>query len=182
VLLNFTFASFLLILLLSGVHLMEHIFSPWRYRYVSANEGQSGCVFCRVQTGNDRENFVVHRAQLNFVILNLFPYTTGHLMIVPYEHTSTLTSISEAVSCEMMELAKTAHSALHTEYRPDGFNIGMNLGKSAGAGVADHIHLHVVPRWVGDANFVSIVGETRVLPEDLTTTFEKLQKHFEGGA
>jgi ATP adenylyltransferase len=116
---------------------------------------------------------------LNFILLNLFPYTSGHLMIVPYEHRASLAAVSDATTTEMIEIAKRAQLALETEYRPDGFNIGMNLGRCAGAGVADHLHLHVVPRWSGDANFVSIVGETRVLPEDLATTCTRLKKHFE---
>ena len=100
-------------------------------------------------------------------------------MIVPYEHVASLPSVTEATTTEMIELAKRAQVVLEAEYHPDGFNIGMNLGRSAGAGVADHIHLHVVPRWTGDANFVSIVGETRVLPEDLSITYQKLKRHFE---
>jgi ATP adenylyltransferase len=111
-------------------------------------------------------------------VLNLFPYTSGHLMIVPYEHVASLAQVSSEVTAEMMELAKQSQVAIEAEYNPDGFNIGMNLGRSAGAGVADHLHLHVVPRWAGDANFVSIIGETRVLPEELATTFEKLKKRF----
>jgi ATP adenylyltransferase len=118
---------------------------------------------------------------LNFLILNLYPYTSGHLMIVPYEHKASLADFDEATTTEMIELAKRAQVALEAVYHPDGFNIGMNLGRSAGAGVADHLHLHVVPRWTGDANFVSVVGETRVLPEDLATTWEKLRRHFEAG-
>lgn len=159
---------------------MEHIWSPWRYKYISSIESEIGCVFCRVQEhGTDRENLIVHRAQKNFIILNLFPYTSGHLMIVPYEHVASLADTDLATTAEMMELAKRAQTALQTEYHPDGFNIGMNLGRSAGAGVADHLHLHVVPRWTGDANFVSVVGETRVLPEDIQATFEKLRKRFD---
>ena len=159
---------------------MEHIWSPWRYKYVASADHETGCIFCGVQQqGSDRENLIIHRASLNFVILNLFPYTSGHLMIVPYEHTASLTSVGERVTTEMMALTKKAQSSLEAEYRPDGFNIGMNLGRNAGAGVADHIHLHVVPRWAGDANFVSIIGETRVLPEDLSTTFDRLRKHFD---
>jgi ATP adenylyltransferase len=159
---------------------MEHIWSPWRYKYIATPNDHSQCVFCRVQQeAEGRVNFVVHRATLNFVILNLFPYTSGHLMIVPYEHTASLGSVNDAVTAEMMSLAKKAEYALEAEYHPDGFNIGMNLGRSAGAGVADHIHLHIVPRWVGDANFVSVIGETRVLPEDLGTTYDKLKKRFD---
>jgi ATP adenylyltransferase len=160
---------------------MEHIWSPWRYNYIASADRVEGCVLCRVHgERKDAENYIVHRGQLNFVILNLFPYTSGHLMVVPYEHTASLALVDEATTSEMMALAKRAQSALDSEYHPDGFNIGMNLGRSAGAGIADHLHLHIVPRWVGDANFVSIVGETRVLPEDLATTYGKLKKHFDG--
>ena len=168
---------------------MEHIWSPWRYKYIASVDERRGCVFCkprdegrdqRADQGEvrDRENLVLHRAELNFVILNLFPYTSGHLMIVPYDHVGSLLSLNAAATSEMMELAKAAQKALQAEYKPDGFNIGMNLGRSAGAGVADHIHLHVVPRWVGDANYVSIIGETRVLPEDLSTTYDRLRPYF----
>jgi ATP adenylyltransferase len=159
---------------------MEHIWSPWRYRYIASAGKEEGCVFCRVQQAGDRKSLVVYRGRLNFIILNLFPYTSGHLMVVPYAHEADLSAIDEATTTEMIELAKRAESALVAEYHPDGFNIGMNLGRAAGAGVAEHLHLHVVPRWSGDANFVSIVGETRVLPEDLETTYDRLKKHFAG--
>ncbi|HVF88726.1 MAG TPA: HIT domain-containing protein [Blastocatellia bacterium] len=160
---------------------MEHIWSPWRYKYIASAGREPGCVFCRaINDNDDLERLVVHRGQMNFVILNLFPYTSGHLMIVPYEHAASLAEVSPETTSEMMELAKRAQRALEAEYNPDGFNVGMNLGRSAGAGVADHLHLHVVPRWTGDANFVSIIGETRVLPEDLPTTYDKLKKRFDG--
>jgi len=162
---------------------MEYVWSPWRYKYIASSDKDTGCVFCRVQQrGSDRENLLIHRASLNFVILNMFPYTSGHLMIVPYEHTASLALVGEPVTTEMMALTEKAQAALQAEYHPDGFNIGMNLGRSAGAGVADHLHLHVVPRWAGDANFVSIIGETRVLPEDLATTFDRLEKYFDPAA
>jgi ATP adenylyltransferase len=158
---------------------MDHLWSTWRYNYITSINHETGCVFCRInQEHRDAENYVIHRANLNFMLLNLFPYTSGHLMIVPYEHQAELASLSTATTTEMMELAKRAQIALQAEYKPDGFNIGMNLGHSAGAGVADHLHLHVVPRWTGDANFVSIIGETRVLPEDLSVTSNKLKQHF----
>ena len=158
---------------------MDHIWSPWRYTYIASAKRDEGCVFCRIdQEHKDSENYVVHRAELNFIVLNLFPYTSGHLMIVPYEHQASLAAVAEATTTEMIELAKRAQIALETEYHPDGFNIGTNLGRSAGAGVADHLHLHMVPRWTGDSNFVSIIGETRVLPEDLSTTWTRLKKHF----
>jgi ATP adenylyltransferase len=159
---------------------MEHVWSPWRYKYIATAGGEGECIFCGVQEIDDpRANLIIHRASFNFVILNLYPYTSGHLMIVPYQHTGSLSSVSDAVTAEMMSLAKTAQHSLEAEYHPDGFNIGMNLGRSAGAGVADHIHLHVVPRWVGDANFISVIGETRVLPESLETTFDKLKRRFD---
>ena len=159
---------------------MDHLWSPWRYKYIASADKIDECVFCRInREQKDDENFVVHRAGLNFIVLNLFPYTSGHLMIVPYEHKASLADFDPATTTEMLELAKRSQLALEAEYHPDGFNIGMNLGRSAGAGVADHLHLHVVPRWSGDANFVSIVGETRVLPEDLAATYLKLTKHFE---
>jgi len=162
---------------------MEHLWSPWRYRYIATADKVEGCVFCRVRdAANDDENYIVHRGQLNFVILNLFPYTSGHLMVVPYEHTASFADADEDVTAEMVRLAKQSQRALEAEYHPDGFNIGMNLGRAAGAGVADHLHLHVVPRWSGDANFVSVIGETRVLPEDLATTCAKLKKHFESAS
>jgi ATP adenylyltransferase len=158
---------------------MDHLWSTWRFNYITSINRETGCVFCRInQEQKDAENYVIHRANLNFILLNLFPYTSGHLMIVPYEHQAELASLSTATTTEMMELAKRAQIALQVECKPDGFNIGMNLGHSAGAGVADHLHLHVVPRWTGDANFVSIIGETRVLPEDLSVTCNKLKQHF----
>jgi ATP adenylyltransferase len=158
---------------------MDHLWSPWRYKYVASADKTDECVFCRInREQKDAENFVVHRARLNFIVLNLFPYTSGHLMIVPYEHKASLVDFDTETTTEMLELAKRSQLALEAEYHPDGFNIGMNLGRSAGAGVADHLHLHVVPRWSGDANFVSIVGETRVMPEDLATTLARLSKHF----
>lgn len=158
---------------------MEHIWSPWRYKYIASADRQEGCVLCRISgEDKDAENYVVHRASLNFIVLNLFPYTSGHLMIVPYEHEASLAAVNEATTTEMIELAKRSQVALDSEYHPDGFNIGMNLGRSAGAGIADHLHLHVVPRWTGDASFVSIIGETRVLPEDLATTCKRLKARF----
>lgn len=158
---------------------MEHIWSPWRYKYIASANQQTGCVFCRLlEDGNDRRNYILHRAPLNFVVLNRFPYTSGHLMVVPYVHERSLAALDKATTMEMIELAKLLQSALEAEYKPDGFNIGLNLGQSAGAGVAEHVHLHVVPRWSGDANFISVISETRILPEVLETTFERLLKYF----
>jgi len=156
---------------------VDILWSPWRYQYIAKPEPSSGCLFCTKATEDrDDENYILHRGELNFVLLNLYPYTTGHLMIAPYEHVDSLAKASRQILEEMMWLTRHAEINLRSAYRPDGLNIGMNLGSSAGAGVAGHIHMHVVPRWVGDANFMSIVGETRVLPEELPVTYEKLRK------
>jgi ATP adenylyltransferase len=134
------------------------------------------CIFCEAlkTSAEDEKNFVLLRASHNFVILNRYPYISGHLMIAPKAHLSDFDSAPKPATDEMMDLAKRCQSALRDAYRPDGFNLGMNLGRAAGAGVADHFHLHVMPRWNGDTNFMSTVGETRVLPEDLPTTYRKL--------
>ena len=156
---------------------MEFIWSPWRYDYLASHgERRPACVFCVGEdSSRDAERLVVLRAEHNFVILNLFPYTSGHLMVAPYEHLSTIVDAKTAQLSEMMDLSKRAITALQKTYRPDGFNIGMNLGEAAGAGIREHFHLHVVPRWTGDANFISITGETRVLPEELSRTYERLK-------
>ena len=138
------------------------------------------CIFCEASQNraNDEKNFVLHRGAHNFIILNLYPYISGHLMIAPNEHLGEFGSAPKETTDEMMEFAKRCQTALREVYDPDGFNIGMNLGRSAGAGVADHIHLHILPRWNGDTNFMSTVGGTRVLSEDLPTTYRKLLPKF----
>ncbi|HEX8853262.1 MAG TPA: HIT domain-containing protein, partial [Pyrinomonadaceae bacterium] len=139
----------------------------------------TSCVFCTLLAAQDDErHYILQRARHNFIVLNLYPYTSGHLMIVPYEHTGELDAVAHETTAEMMELAKRAQKILRQAYRPHGFNLGMNLGQSAGAGVTDHIHLHLLPRWTGDANFMSTIGETRVLPEDLATTYRRLKEKF----
>lgn len=155
---------------------MDHLWSPWRYRYVQKADPQhDACIFCRKSSeADDTRNLIVHRARNNFIILNLYPYTTGHLMVAPYQHVSLLEDASPEAVQEMMLLARKAQQNLARIYRPHGFNLGMNLGESAGAGIAGHIHLHVLPRWTGDANFMSTVAETRVMPEDLAITYQKL--------
>lgn len=164
---------------------MEFLWSPWRHQYVTSDQTQKppGCVFCYFVTPTtpefDAEHFILHRGQHNFVILNLYPYTTAHLMIVPYTHIAELVSVAKPVSDEMMDLAKFAQQVIGSIYHPDGYNLGMNLGSAAGAGVAAHLHLHVLPRWKGDANFMTTVGETRVLPEALADTYQKLKPHFD---
>jgi ATP adenylyltransferase len=154
---------------------MDRLWTPWRYGYISKAAPSGGCIFCiKAAENKDAQNYILHRGKLNFILLNLFPYTNGHLMIAPYQHVATMGEAPEAALAEMMRLARRAEANLRAVYRPDGFNLGMNIGASAGAGVADHIHMHVVPRWTGDANFMSTIGETRVLPEELPATYQKL--------
>jgi ATP adenylyltransferase len=161
---------------------LERLWSPWRARYIASgvDAQNDGCVFCNIASDpeHDEENLVLHRAQHCFVVLNLYPYITGHLMIVPYLHTSEFDSTPKEITDAMMDQAKRAQAALREVYNPAGFNMGMNLGAAAGAGIADHLHIHMLPRWSGDTNFMTTVGETRVLPEDLPTTYSKLQPKF----
>jgi ATP adenylyltransferase len=155
---------------------MDHLWSPWRYRYVSTASPNNACIFCRMLADqNDEANYIVLRAEHNFLLLNLYPYTSGHLLIAPYQHVATLAEADPRACREMMELTVRAEKALHSLYNPGGINLGMNLGECAGAGVAGHIHMHVLPRWAGDASFMSTVGETRVLPEELDTTYRRLK-------
>lgn len=166
---------------------MDRLWTPWRYQYIKgagadeSTESAPACIFCalRDDKANDERNLVVHRASFNYIVLNRYPYTNGHILIIPYEHTAELEAVSKPATDEMMDLAKQAQGVLRAAYRPEGFNLGMNLGRAAGAGVAGHVHLHLLPRWTGDANFMSNIGETRVLPEDLATTYEKLRGQFE---
>jgi ATP adenylyltransferase len=157
---------------------MDFIWSPWRYDYLaSGGRKPSSCVFCLTEDrSHDVDRLVVLRGTHNFVILNLFPYTSGHLMVVPYEHLKTIAAAKAEQLSEMMQLAQRATAALGTLYRPEGFNLGMNLGSAAGAGIREHFHLHVVPRWNGDGNFMTVTGETRVLPEELSVTYRRLSE------
>jgi ATP adenylyltransferase len=138
------------------------------------------CIFCDAvrDPAGDERNFVLQRGAHTFVILNLYPYISGHLMIAPYAHLGELDTAPKETTDEMMDLAKRCQTALRETYRPQGFNMGMNLGRAAGAGIADHIHMHLMPRWSGDTNFMTSVAETRVLPEDLPTTYRKLREKF----
>ena len=158
---------------------MDYIWTPWRYQYMkeAASGNQPECIFCdAVARKNDAETLIVHRAQKTFVILNRFPYTSGHVMIVPYAHVAELNLCEVGTLNEMMRLTQRVETALRANYQPDGMNLGMNLGRAAGAGVVGHLHLHVLPRWIGDSNFMTVTGETRVHPEDLQTTYERLSK------
>ena len=164
---------------------MDILWSPWRYAYISADKktedtNSENCVFCRLLNNNlpDEKKYILRRAEYNFIILNIYPYISGHLMIVPFEHHADLDAASKAATDEMMDLAKRCQGVLREVYKPDGINLGMNLGKAAGAGVAEHYHLHILPRWFGDANFMTAVGETRTIPESLETTYNKLKDKF----
>jgi ATP adenylyltransferase len=154
---------------------MKHIWSPWRRKYIEGHGSAVGCIFCDALGQSDEEALIVARGQRAFVILNRYPYTGGHLMIVPHDHVDTIEKLSEETWTEMFALTKTALAALRSAYRAKAFNLGVNIGEPAGAGVADHAHLHVVPRWSGDTNFMSVLGQVRVMPESLEDTWKKLR-------
>ena len=154
---------------------MDFLWSPWRYRYVTSGISTPGCIFCtKPAEQRDAEHFILHRGQHCYVLLNLYPYASGHLMVVPFTHVSTLEECPRPALLEMALLAQRAEANLREVYRCEGLNIGFNIGKCAGAGVAGHLHQHLVPRWTADANFMAVLGETRVLPEELTETYRKL--------
>jgi ATP adenylyltransferase len=185
---------------------MDRLWTPWRYNYVTraektlrkgvpaeldAWEGELGCVFCNmiaavehaIALGMEPEEAeraarIVYRGTHCFVCLNAFPYSTGHVMVIPYVHIDTLAGLESAAAMEMMALAQRTETCLRSVYRPDGLNFGLNLGEAAGAGVAGHIHLHALPRWSGDTNFMTVTAETRVLPETLEITWSKLREKF----
>jgi len=158
---------------------MDYLWTPWRYQYmkeVTAGR-QPECIFCAALARNqDEETLIVHRGAKAFIILNRFPYTSGHVMIVPYAHVAELHLCDAETLAEMMRFAQRVEAAFQANYKPDGMNLGMNLGRAAGAGVAGHLHLHVLPRWIGDTNFMTVTGETRVHPEELRTTYDRLSK------
>jgi ATP adenylyltransferase len=186
---------------------MDILWTPWRYRYVTAADsatrqgvpselsawtGDTGCVFCNLLEASayavenglsaekaDRAANIVHRGEHCFICLNAFPYTSGHAMVLPYAHLDELARLETPAAHEFMRLMQRLEWALRKIYRPDGINLGMNLGKAAGAGVTGHLHLHVLPRWLGDTNFMTVTGETRVLPETLDLTWERLHAAFQ---
>jgi ATP adenylyltransferase len=159
---------------------MEYISAPWRKEYVRRISKMSGCIFCQaLKSKDDKGAFILFRGTHNFIVLNKYPYTSGHLMIAPYKHLSSFESAKKESTDEMADLLKLSLKVLKNKYCPQGFNTGMNLGKCAGAGVADHYHLHVIPRWTGDSHFMPIVGETKVMIEDLETTYDQLFPLFQ---
>jgi len=155
---------------------MENLWSPWRMKYITDSGNAGGeCVFCAFPNMSDSHaNLVVHRGENVFAILNRYPYTTGHLMVVPFLHVPSIEDLTSATRFEMVEMVNEAIGILRAVYQPEGFNIGVNMGSAAGAGIAEHVHIHVVPRWAGDTNFMSTTGETRVLPENLNETWKRI--------
>lgn len=159
---------------------MDYLWTPWRYQYVSQPGQNQACIFCEaLKPTADAESFILFRGQRNFILLNRYPYTTGHAMVAPYEHGGELELAPPETLAEMIHLCQRLQRVLAAEYKPDGYNLGMNLGRIAGAGVAGHLHMHVLPRWAGDTSFMTTVGEARIEPEDLATTYKRLKPHFE---
>ncbi len=159
---------------------MKHLWSPWRMEYIENHEKEDVCIFCNAQAKADgAENLIAYRGKLAYVILNRFPYTSGHLMVVPLEHKPNLEGLDPATRAEMMELTSLCMTVLRNVYNPQAFNMGANIGEAAGAGVKEHVHIHVVPRWAGDTNFMSTLGETRVLPESLEETYRRIKDGFQ---
>ena len=158
---------------------MNHIWSPWRMEYIENHGKQDGCVFCKaVALPDSADNLIVYRGALAYVILNRYPYTSGHVMVVPFEHKPNLEQLDTATRSEMMELTSRATTVLRKVYNTQAFNVGLNIGEAAGAGVKEHVHIHVVPRWNGDTNFMSSLAETRVLPELLQDTWSRIREGF----
>ena len=158
---------------------MDRLWTPWRLAYVGGDSSAHGCVFCAALETDDASPLIVFRGTAAYVILNLFPYNNAHLMVVPNRHVGTLADATADELHELMDLARTAEAAITEAYAPHGLNLGINLGKAAGAGVPGHLHLHIVPRWSGDTNFMTVTGQTRVLPEELPQTADRLRPIFE---
>lgn len=154
---------------------MKHLWSPWRMRYINSFKPKNGCVFCYALKQEDGlENLILYRGEAAFVILNRYPYTSGHLMVLPYKHTNSLLDLKPETRGEMFELATKCTQVLGQVYQAEGYNVGANIGAAAGAGIEEHVHLHVVPRWGGDTNFMTSLGDTRVMPESLEETYKRV--------
>ena len=161
---------------------MDYLWTPWRFQYLAETSqgNQPDCIFCdAVERNRDDETLIAYRGKKSFVILNRFPYTSGHVLLVPYAHVAELNMCEPAALQEIMALAQKLEGIFRSEYKPDGMNLGMNLGRAAGAGVAGHVHLHMLPRWIGDSNFMTVTGETRIHPEELRTSYERLRRCLE---
>ena len=155
---------------------MKHLWSPWRMKYIRRKRKSGGCVFCdAISINDDDKSLVVTRGKHAYVIMNKFPYTSGHILVVPYVHVDKFEKLDTETYTEIMLLIRRSIETIDKVYQPDGYNLGANLGTVAGAGIADHIHFHIVPRWIGDTNYMTAVGNTRVLPEELQDTYKKLK-------
>jgi ATP adenylyltransferase len=155
---------------------MERLYTPWRSAYVTSADAATGCFLCeKPRETDDARNLIVARRTRVYAVLNLYPYNTGHVLVAPYAHRGDLVELDPATASDLMSLTQELVAALRREYRPDGFNAGMNLGRPAGAGVPDHVHMHVVPRWNGDTNFMPVLAETKVLPESLEQTYARVR-------
>ena len=158
---------------------VDHIWTPWRMEYILEDHDKEGCIFClAAEGGDDHKHLVFYRGEFNFMILNRYPYTSGHVMCVPYVHEAHLQGLNFEIRTEMMEMTTKAAAVLQSVYHPDGLNVGLNLGEMAGAGVEDNLHMHIVPRWAGDTNFMASIGNTRVLPESLPETYERVKAEW----
>ena len=163
----------------NGVRELQHIWAPWRMEYIESTK-PGGCIFCQKPGENDdKANLIVFRGQKNFVMLNTYPYNPGHVMVVPYGHVGRIDELAEEEASEHFALVAKSTVALERAMAPNGFNTGMNLGGVAGAGIVDHVHTHVVPRWHGDTNFMPVVADTKVMPQALADTYEKVKPFFE---
>ncbi|MEN8614078.1 HIT domain-containing protein [Dehalogenimonas sp. THU2] len=157
---------------------MEQLWAPWRGKFIESFKGD-GCIFCDLPArGEDRETLILHRGREAFIIMNAYPYAAGHLMVAPFRHAARLSDLTDSERREIIDLAARCESILTTAMRPEGFNVGFNLGKAAGAGVDQHLHCHIVPRWFGDTNFMPVIGGTRVINEDLYATYDKLKEYL----
>jgi ATP adenylyltransferase len=156
---------------------MQSLWAPWRMEYILASRAPNGCIFCsKPQGAEDAQNYILIRDRTCFALLNIYPYSNGHLMVAPYKHTPGLDDLTEGELADLMVLVRRCQQLLRVALKPEGFNIGMNLGKVAGAGIADHLHIHVVPRWSGDSNFMTVIADTRVIPQSLDATYALLKE------
>jgi ATP adenylyltransferase len=161
---------------------MDYLWTPWRYQYIASarkDEKSHACILCELPELADPDAKIVHRGRYCYIVLNNFPYTSGHVMVVPFAHLDELEKLPAPEAGEMMALSQKMETVLRSVYSPDGINLGMNIGRAAGAGIADHIHMHVLPRWVGDANFMTVAAETRILPEALDITYKRIRSAIE---
>jgi len=163
---------------------MDKLYSPWRSKYIESfkpgNEKEEGCLFCRIASENkDKENLLIHRSKSSYIIMNLFPYNSGHLMIVPYKHASTLGELNDEENLDCMNMLNLATKLLNETIYPHGFNIGVNIGRVSGAGIENHVHFHIVPRWDGDTNFMPVLNDVKIVSEAMEDTYKKLKKAVE---